>query len=125
MQNTQKDFHKKLLGRVGEKQARHLLEEKGYQIIKTNYKTKLGEIDIIAKDGEAIVFVEVKTRKNDTFGAPGEAVNYKKRQKYFLVASEYLQKTKQLEASCRFDVIEIEKDDEKVQINHIINAFYV
>ena len=123
MQNSQKDFYKKLLGRIGEKQAVKFLKKKGFQIIKTNYKTKLGEIDIIAKDNDTIVFIEVKTRKDSAFGTPAEAVNYKKQQKYFLVASEYLQKTKQEEAICRFDVVEIEKDGEKVQINHIINAF--
>ncbi len=120
MQIAQKNFYKKLLGRVGEKKAGEYLKKKGYQILKTNYKTYCGEIDLIAKDKEGnIVFIEVKTRSGDEFGAPSEAVNAKKREKYYKVASEYLQREKKLDSPCRFDVVEIENGE----INHIINAF--
>ena len=120
MQIAQKNFYKKLVGRVGEKKAGEYLKKKGYQILKTNYKTSCGEIDLIAKDKEDnIVFIEVKTRSGDEFGAPSEAVNAKKREKYYKVASEYLQREKKLDSPCRFDVVEIENG----QINHIINAF--
>ena len=119
MQIAQKNFYKKLLGRAGEVKAAEFLKKKGVKIITTNYKTYLGEIDIIAKDKDAIVFVEVKTRSDDTFGQPAEAVNGKKQEKYFLVAKEYLVKTKQTDKVCRFDVIEINNGE----INHIIDAF--
>ena len=71
----------KALGSKGEDLAIQFLKKKGYRIIDRNYKTSVGEIDIIARDGNTIVFVEVKTRTDDSFGYPFEAVNKKKRQK--------------------------------------------
>ena len=119
MQIAQKNFYKKFLGRAGEIKAAEFLKRKKYKIIKCNYKTYCGEIDIIAEDGEYTVFVEVKTRTNDDFGQPSEAVNQKKIEKYYKVAAEYLQRNKKTDTPCRFDVIEIENG----QINHIIDAF--
>ena len=119
MQIAQKNFYKKFLGRAGEVKAAEFLKDKGYKIIKTNYKTHFGEIDLIAKDGETLVFIEVKTRSSDAFGAPSEAVNLKKQEKYFRVATEFLQRQGCLDADSRFDVVEIENG----QINHLINAF--
>ena len=119
MQIAQKNFYKKFLGRAGEIKAADFLKKEGYKILKTNYKTYLGEIDIIAKDGEYVVFIEVKTRSSEDFGAPSEAVNSRKIDKYYKVASEYLQSQGKIDSPCRFDVIEIENG----QINHIIDAF--
>ena len=119
MQIAQKNFYKKFLGRAGEIKAAEYLKHKKYKIIKTNYKTYCGEIDIIAEDGEYTVFIEVKTRTSDDFGLPSEAVNQKKIEKYYKVAAEYLQRNKKTDTPCRFDVIEIENG----QINHIIDAF--
>ena len=121
MQIAQKNFYKKFLGRVGEKKAAEFLKKKGYKIITTNYKTHLGEIDIIAKDDGVTVFVEVKTRSGDGYGAPSEAVDRRKQEKYYKVASEYLVRSKKQDEPCRFDVIEIEKGE----INHIFDAFSV
>ena len=119
MQIAQKNFYKKLLGRAGEVKAAEFLKNKGYAILDRNFKTHFGEIDIIVKDGEYIVFVEVKTRSGDEYGAPCEAVDTRKREKYFKVAEEYLLRNGKSDSPCRFDVVEIEKG----QINHIINAF--
>ena len=119
MQITQKNFYKKFLGRAGEKRAVDFLKQKGYTVVETNFKTHIGEIDIIAKDNGVTVFVEVKTRSSDAFGQPSEAVNRKKQEKYFIVASEYLRKMHILDTPSRFDVVEIENG----QINHIIDAF--
>ena len=119
MQITQKNFYKKLLGRAGEKRAVEFLKEKGYKILDTNFKTHIGEIDIVAKDGLFTVFCEVKTRSSDAFGQPSDAVNHKKQEKYFMVATEYLRNKRLLDCPSRFDVIEIENG----QINHIIDAF--
>ncbi|MBQ8426215.1 MAG: YraN family protein [Clostridia bacterium] len=116
---TQKNFYKKFLGRAGEVKAAEFLKKKGYKILEKNYKTHIGEIDLIAKDGEALVFVEVKTRISDDYGAPSEAVNLKKQEKYYKVATEYLVRHKLNDSICRFDVVEIENG----QINHIFNAF--
>ena len=119
MQIAQKNFYKKFLGRAGEIKAAEFLEKKGFKILKTNFKTHLGEIDIIAEDNGTLVFVEVKTRSSDGYGAPSEAVDYKKREKYFKVASEYLVRENKSDSVCRFDVVEIEKGE----INHIFDAF--
>lgn len=88
-------------------------------MLETNYKTHIGEADIIAKISDITVFVEVKTRSNSVFGTPAEAVGYKKQEKYFLLASQYLQKMGLFDAPCRFDIIEIENGE----INHVENAF--
>ena len=119
MQIAQKNFYKKLLGRAGELKAKEFLKKLGFTILKTNYKTYCGEIDLIAQDGENIVFIEVKTRSGDDFGAPSEAVNRKKQEKYYKVAAEFLQREKKTDCPCRFDVVEIQNG----QINHIIDAF--
>ncbi len=119
MQIAQKNFYKKLLGRAGEIKAGEFLKRKGYKILTTNYKTHIGEIDIIAKDQDVVVFVEVKTRVNDDYGQPSEAVNFRKRNKYFKVATEYLVREKLLDVPCRFDVIEISDG----KINHLVDAF--
>ena len=92
MQIAQKNFYKKFLGRVGEEKAAEFLTKKGYKILKTNYKTHVGEIDVIAEDNKTIVFVEVKTRSGDSYGEPCEAVDFRKQEKYVKVATEYLVK---------------------------------
>ena len=121
MQIAQKNFYKKFLGRAGEVKAAEFLKKKGYKILSTNYKTHIGEIDIIAEDNGVTVFIEVKTRIDDAFGAPSEAVTERKIRKYEKVATEYLMRNKKMDTLCRFDVIEIEDG----QINHLINAFCV
>ena len=109
------------MGRVGEKRAVDFLKKKGFKILTTNYKTPVGEIDIIAEEKGVIVFIEVKTRTNDNFGLPCEAVDKKKQEKYYKTATHYLQKVKKTDSECRFDVVEIENGE----INHIFNAFGV
>jgi putative endonuclease len=113
------------LGSEGEGLAVEFLKKKNYKIIAKNYKTFIGEIDIIAKDGDTIVFVEVKTRANDAFGLPFEAVNKGKRQKLKNLALLFLKKHPR-EAPARFDVISIVQthDGNKV-IEHITDAFEV
>ena len=119
MQVAQKDFYKKLLGRVGERKAVKFLKNKGFKILKTNYKSPFGEIDIIAQEKDTIVFVEVKARSGVEYGRPSEAVDKRKQQRYYKIATYYLQREKKMDSQCRFDVIEIENS----QINHIFNAF--
>lgn len=110
---------KKFYGDFGEFLARRYLKRKGYKIIEKNYTTTFGEIDIIAKDGYALVFVEVKTRRNTKFGVPINSVDYKKREKLTKLANYYLV-SKQIKALTRFDVIEVIG----LKINHIKGAFY-
>ncbi len=110
----------KILGASGEQQAAKFLKEKGYKILETNFSNKIGEIDIIAKDKEFVVFVEVKARSTKAFGLPSEAVNFHKQQKVHQVALSYLKSKKILEkVQCRFDVVEVLGDE----IRHIENAF--
>ncbi len=106
------------IGREGEKLAVDYLNKKGYKILEKNFRTKLGEIDIIAKDGNFIVIVEVKRRFSDKFGEPELAVNYRKQQKLKKLALYYLKHIGK-EYPVRFDVIAIKGSE----IHHIEDAF--
>ena len=119
MQVAQKNFYKKLLGRIGEKKAIEYLKKQGYKIVEKNYKNAFGEADIIAKDGEYTVFVEVKTRTEEKYGAPSEAVDVRKQKKYVRIAQAYLSYNRLTDTPCRFDVVEIQNGE----INHIKDAF--
>ena len=109
-------------GKKNEIIAKNYLIGKGYKILEMNYKNKIGEIDIIAKDDNYIVFVEVKGRFSRMFGDPAEAVNEEKQYKIRSVASIYLMQKRKTEANCRFDVIAVLGDGEP-NIRHIIDAF--
>lgn len=106
-------------GNIGEALAIDFLKQKSYQILETNFLNKLGEIDIIAKHNNVIVFVEVKHRTSLKFGAPRESVTASKQRNIRLVALSYLKMHKQLDSFCRFDVIEVIDGT----IEHILNAF--
>ena len=110
-------------GKKGEAIAVKILKKQGYKIIKQNYRTKLGEIDIIAKDKATIVFVEVKARRSATFGNAKYAVTYKKQQKISRVALYYLKSTNQNDAKARFDVVSINSAKNSSEIEIIKNAF--
>lgn len=117
-------MNNKLLGDLGEEIAAAYLGSKGYTIKKQNYKVKVGEIDIIASHKNMLVFIEVKTRRNITYGYPAQAVNQHKQLKIIQTAQCYLTKTNQYDKICRFDVIEIYYNSETdYNINHIKNAF--
>ena len=107
------------IGNHGETKACEYLAKKGYRILERNFRCKLGEIDIIALHNGYIVFVEVKYRENNRCGYPREAVNYYKQKNITRVASYYLMIKGSYHQNCRFDVIEIVKDE----IWHIPNAF--
>ena len=108
-----------VLGVQGEAIARQHLIEKGYQILNQNYTTKIGEIDIIAKVKDIIVFVEVKDRQTKRFGMPREAITPYKQQKIRKVAMQYLVAKRLTNSKVRFDCVEILGDT----ITHIENAF--
>ena len=119
MSDTQKNLYKKLLGARGELKAKAFLKKKGYKILASNYSTKLGEVDLIGLYGDFLVFVEVKTRTSDNYGAPCEAVNDKKQQHIKAVAQKYILDNNLDNLQPRFDVIEVTKNN----INHIEDAF--
>ena len=109
-------------GKRSEIIATNYLKQKGYQILEVNYKNKVGEIDIIAKNGDYIVFVEVKSRLNQKFGHPLDAIDERKQQKIHAVASLYLVKNRRYGKACRFDAISI-LGLENPEITHIVDAF--
>ena len=111
-----------IYGKRSEIIASNYLKKKGYKILETNYKNDVGEIDIIAKDKDYIVFVEVKSRLSQKFGHPFEAIDEIKQQKIHAVASLYMVKNHKFGSLCRFDAISI-LGLENPEITHIIDAF--
>ena len=109
-------------GRVGEEVACDYVKKLGYEIIEKNYRNKMGEIDIIAKDKNEIVFIEVKTRCQKIYGSPSEAIDGRKKRHIYHVAEFYLIINKLENAFCRIDVIEVYFKDEKIFVNHIKNS---
>ena len=119
MSHSPQDVYKKVLGAKGEKLVVAFLKKQGCKILEKNYRTPFGEADIIAKDGEEIAFIEVKTRTTDSYGQPSEAVGADKQRRYRRIAECYwLQKGK--EPNARFDVAEVWADG---KIEYIKNAF--
>lgn len=114
----------KELGFQGEHLALEKIISLGYKVLAKNYTCKLGEIDIIAKDKDTLVFIEVRTKSNKKFGLPQETVNIKKQNKIKKVAQYYLVKNNLLDFYCRFDVIGITwQNNCKPQIEIIKDAF--
>ena len=99
---------RKSLGDFGEKVARAYLERRGYQIIEANYRCKGGEIDLVARDGDCLVVVEVRTRRGSEFGTPEESVTAAKVNRLRDLAETYAQEHPALAANIRIDVIAIE-----------------
>lgn len=112
------------IGRRGEEIAIEYLKRLRYRILERNYRKSFGEVDIIAKDMETVVFIEVKTRQSARFGSPFEAVDTRKQRQISKVAQEYLQTQGSTDVSARFDVIAIRVDrDNSFSIDHLRNAF--
>ncbi len=103
--------------------AADYLTAQGYRILARNYRSKAGELDIICTRGGIIVFVEVKTRRGNTFGSPEEAITRTKQDHIRSAALAYLAEHKYSYRELRFDVIGITIQQEKPRINHIIAAF--
>jgi len=111
------------LGRRGEQIAVNFLKDNGYSIVSTNYRNRLGQIDIIAKDKKTICFVEVKMRRTMRFGQPTEAVEAYKQRKISQLALLFLKENRLLKSPARFDVISISHADLQPKIELIKNAF--
>jgi len=120
-EHSKSNNHK--LGKVGEKAAAKFLQKKGYQFLAQNFRHKRGEVDIICKDGDYIVFVEVKTRTGLSHGHPKEAVTTTKQKRVTDTALYYLSHHGITDANIRFDVVEILVQDGQVYASHIENAF--
>lgn len=117
-------MNNKELGKKGEEIAAKYLADKNFEIIECNYHFGHGEIDIVARDGETLVFVEVKTRQNLEFGSPELAVTKGKQRQIKKIAECYLYDKEISDTNCRIDVIAILLENHtKPKINHIENAF--
>jgi len=111
-----------LVWKKGERLARENLKNKGYQILQQNYRNRYAEIDLIAKKGNILVFIEVRTKKGELFGSPEETLNQKKLKKLWLNASAYV-KIKRWSGSYRIDAIcvVLNSDNSLARINHYEN----
>jgi putative endonuclease len=96
-----------LLGKIGERHAARFLSKAGFAIVARNYRTPLGEIDIVARDGETLAFIEVKTRSSRAFGLPQEAVDCRKQRQLIRAAQVFLKAHGEPAVPCRFDVVAV------------------
>lgn len=96
------------LGRTGERLATEELTRRGYRVLEKNFRCVYGEIDLVAEDGQDLVFVEVKTRRGSRYGLPEEAITSRKRQKLLQVAAFYLDLHDSAERSWRIDVVAVQ-----------------
>jgi putative endonuclease len=112
------------LGRSGEDLAVESLRRDGFRVVDRRWRSCGAEIDIVCERGELVVFVEVKARSGDGFGAPSEAVTRTKRRRIARAAMSYLVRHGWLDRACRFDVVEVRADpDGTHRVNHIEDAF--
>lgn len=109
------------IGSYGENTAANFLLKKGYSILQRNYHSRFGEIDLIAQDHLTIVFVEVKTRTNFSYGTPLEAINSWKLKKLIKTSQFFLNQYKYGDVAYRFDAIEVIVSSGKDKVNHIEN----
>lgn len=117
---------RQLFGRQAETDAEALLRRKGYVILGRNVRSSVGELDLVAKDGDVLVFVEVKARRTEAMGGAIDAVDGRKRAKLITLASQYLAQHRLGSVVCRFDVVLCRGDQEGAgRLEHIENAFDV
>jgi putative endonuclease len=112
------------LARAGEDLAAGFLESHGWRILARNVRYgRAGEIDIVAERAGIVAFVEVKTRRSDRFGTPGEAVTWRKQQRIRALARTYLSRAKPRANAVRFDVVEVRANGTAPDVTHLENAF--
>lgn len=111
------------LGKKGEELAADYLIKSGYRIVERNYRCVFGEIDIVAEDGDTLVFIEVKSRRSANYGVPQLAVGYRKQKKISTVALNYIEERQKHGRSARFDVVSIRLSSSGHAIELIKNAF--
>ena len=111
------------LGTTGENLAVALLRKKGYSILAENWRFGKNELDIVARIGDTMVFVEVKTRSTDSFGDPSQSVSRAKQKRTIQAANAYLEKFK-IDLEARFDIISIVVFGSKTNLDHMEDAFF-
>lgn len=123
MKKAHTAINRRKQGAVGEELAAEFLQKNGYLILERNYRFERGEIDLVAKDGDELVFVEVKARHSLSYGPPEDAITPAKERQVRAVAEGYLFEKHIDVQPCRFDVIAISYAQGKADIRHIKNAF--
>jgi len=123
MDGSQREDDRGRVGTFGEWVAVRALKNAGYKILDINYRCKLGEIDVIAREGGTLVFVEVKARRSNRFGNPKMAVTQKKQRKVSMVALEYLKRNGISDEKARFDVVAVSLRSSQPDVEIIRNAF--
>jgi putative endonuclease len=111
------------VGKAGEEAAVQYLCDHGYRILERNYRCRFGEIDLIARDGRTLAFVEVKTRRSQNYGPAAAAVTAEKQRHLIKASQVYLIQRKNAAELCRFDVVTIEMDAQQPRIELIKDAF--
>lgn len=115
---------KLIFGKRGEDIATSFLEKNKYKIIAKNYKTRIGEVDVIARDREVFCFVEVRTRSSDSFCSPEETIDAKKKAQISKAALSFIRAHQLEDRPARFDIVTILfREDGGFKVNHIKNAF--
>lgn len=115
---------RQVLGHGGEELAAAYLQAAGYRILTRNFRTRLGEIDIVARDGDTLVFVEVKARRSPNFGPAKAAVTNAKRRRLSMLALQYLKSPAGRRfARARFDVVAVDRQNGEQRIELVQNAF--
>ncbi len=105
---SQAQDHRRALGRSGEGLAAAYLQGLGFEIVGRNVRTRYGELDIVAREGKTLVFVEVRSRRDDRLGSPEESVDARKQAKLVALAEAYLAELPEPPAACRIDVVVVE-----------------
>ena len=118
-----KDDRRRLFGQHGEQRAAQFLQDLGYTIVNRNYRCQRGEIDLVARDKETLVFVEVRTHRSREFGDPLASINRRKQRQIAMTALHYLSRFHLHDRAARFDVIGIMGEGEAAQLTHIKSAF--
>jgi putative endonuclease len=115
---------RKLLGNQGEQKACDYLQQRGYLIVDRNVRSRFGEIDIIAMDGETLVFCEVRSRGGQALAQAAESIGEVKQHRLHRLAQAYLQKRPELaDHECRFDAVLVQKSGNEWSVNLITDAF--
>ena len=117
------DYRRRDLGQQGEREAERFLCAQGYAIVAKNYRSRFGEIDLVALDRQTLVFVEVRTHTGEVLGDPLESVNLRKQRQIAKTALDYLSRHRLHDRAARFDVIGIQWQGENARLTHIKAAF--
>jgi putative endonuclease len=113
-----------MFGKRGEDAACEELRRRGYIILDRRFRTRCGELDIVAKDGNVIVFVEVKARTDGNFGEPSESVTWQKRRRLAQMAASYLSRKQLGDVPCRFDVVAVMEAPDAVRTVELIQGAF-